>query len=338
MSNSFSPRLSRLLNRYYEDLRNQAELRAKQYRTDILKAHPELSSLEQKLKKLYVADILSIASGQEQDNKQVSTRGRLEIAELKEQIKQYKHKNKITSLYDTPAYQCARCSDKGFLTDGQECVCKRRAIRNVLLKHSRFLPPKAFTFTNFDSSIFAQELTNEFYNGELSVAQVMTKLAERLQKMAQSEELTPYLLYGYTGVGKTYLLAALTNQLLDQGVVALFVTANQLTVLLAQKLKLEASFNPDMQELDQCINDYADIVKAKFLVIDDLSATSMSDDERSLLQELLDLRQAEGGITSATSNSDLAQLTAVFGERIISRLAGQSTAIEIQGVDQRQRK
>jgi len=74
--------------------------------------------------------------------------------------------------------------------------------------------------------------------------------------------------------------------------------------------------------------------KARYLILDDLGAGSLSDCERRYTLELLDTRLNKMRPTVVTSNWSLQEIAERMDDRIASRLAG-FAALELAGNDRR---
>lgn len=131
---------------------------------------------------------------------------------------------------------------------------------------------------------------------------------------------------GPCGTGKTHLAAAMVRHLVTKG-------ANV-------KLMRCADFYRDVRGMfagDALLTESAvlsPLEKARFLILDDLGAGSLSDCERRYSLEVLDVRLNKLRPTVVTSNWSVQEISERMDDRIASRLAG-FMQLELAGRDRR---
>lgn len=109
-----------------------------------------------------------------------------------------------------------------------------------------------------------------------------------------------YYVYGDYGIGKTYLLAAISNKMAKEGYSVCFVNMNRLTK------EIKQSFADKSSSFDELLSK---AMTADFLVLDDIGnerATSWSRDE--VLFPILDYRMEQQKLTCFSSNLSLDKL------------------------------
>ena len=132
------------------------------------------------------------------------------------------------------------------------------------------------------------------------------------------------LLTGDTGRGKTWIAAAITRELILQGLAPLFTTASDLFSLLADSYRrdsFEASF--------------AKIKKLPALIIDDLGVEKTTDRALEHMYGLIDFRYSWEKGTVITSNLSGRDIGERYGTRIMSRIKQSGKAVEVKGKDRR---
>lgn len=132
------------------------------------------------------------------------------------------------------------------------------------------------------------------------------------------------LLFGASGVGKTHLASGLGYSLVEHGVRVRFIAATALVQLL-QKAKAELHLSETLNKLDR----YA------VLIVDDIGYVRKTEQESSVLFELIAHRYERGSliITSNQSFEDWDQLfeDTVMTVAAIDRLVHHATIIHCQG-------
>jgi DNA replication protein DnaC len=131
---------------------------------------------------------------------------------------------------------------------------------------------------------------------------------------------------GPCGTGKTHLVAGIVRQFIFKGVNIAFKRSADF------HREVREMFRPDSPICEAAL--MSTLEKARFLVLDDLGAGSLSDCERRYTLELLDTRLNSMRPTIITSNWSLQEIAERMDERIASRLAG-FAALELTGKDKR---
>jgi len=216
-----------------------------------------------------------------------------------------------------PAYQCPLCRDTGIMTEnGQKrpCICVSEKTKRQ--RKERFLSfPQ---YSDFDDELFADKE---------QLASAM-RLRAFLQDYAQHFPDNPrpnLLLFGNTGLGKTFFLGCLTRALSEKGVRADYIPAYALFESFHKQHLGEGAV---MQKLS----------RLPFLAIDDLGVEPMYRNITiEYFNELIDLRYKAKLPTATATNLNPSLLTERYGERIASRLLDQTfcDVIGLRGKDLR---
>ncbi len=131
---------------------------------------------------------------------------------------------------------------------------------------------------------------------------------------------------GPCGTGKTHLGAAIVRQFITKGVNVKLVRCADFYRDVREMFKSEA------QGAESAI--MSPLEKARYLILDDLGAGSLSDCERRYTLELLGTLLNKMRPTVVTSNWSLQEIAERMDDRIASRLAG-FAALELAGNDRR---
>lgn len=132
------------------------------------------------------------------------------------------------------------------------------------------------------------------------------------------------IFYGSFGVGKTHLLAALCNALIEKGETPRFATSPNLFTAIQQRIRNN--------------QDYNDIIvsaaTSKLLILDDVDKAKWSEFREEIYFAIIDTR-VNRGLPTALSTNRLTELASFMGGAVASRLSIGQLAVEMKGEDQR---
>jgi DNA replication protein DnaC len=137
-------------------------------------------------------------------------------------------------------------------------------------------------------------------------------------------------LYGPPGVGKTHMVCAILRKMTELPVRVLFHNANDFL----EEIKKEFENGIDYEARDVGVFEEAKKLKG-ILFLDDLGVEKSTEWSRERFCSLINHRYEEMLPTIFTSNCDLDILSARMGQRVVSRIIGMSTVLEIGGQDRR---
>lgn len=145
---------------------------------------------------------------------------------------------------------------------------------------------------------------------------------------AMREQGTGLLLCGQVGTGKSFLAAAIANELINQGTPCLMTNFSRIISRVSEK------FGGDQKYLD-------DLNRFDLLIIDDLGAERDSDFTWEKVMNVIDARYRAGLPIIITTNlgpKDFADRGDIRRQRVFSRLKEMCICLEIKGEDRRGRK
>lgn len=158
-------------------------------------------------------------------------------------------------------------------------------------------------------------------------------LSDGLQKkIASLPEDKGLLLWGTTGVGKTYCMCALMREFLLAGKKAQRISYEMLC------LQLRDTYKPDPINTELSI--IQPLIAVPKLFLEDVGTTVSGDSQESdfglrTFLVLLDQRIEDGRATFITTNKSVEQLSRSFDARVASRLQQACDVIHLTGPDRR---
>lgn len=239
--------------------------------------------------------------------------------------------------YLEPHYLCADCSDTGFI-GREKCHCFRQAIVDMLYSQSNVR--QAILRENFDT--FSYQYYPDDYIDEsvrmTPLENMRRVVADAKQFVADFDTATDNLLiYGNTGVGKTFLTNCIARELIMTGHTVIYLTAFELFDILERR-KFSRPENAEDDEYSEAANQFSHIRDCDLLIIDDLGTELNNAFISSQLYQCINERLLGRKATVISTNLSFEQLKSNYSERIFSRITGSYTFLKIVGGDIRIRK
>ena len=212
--------------------------------------------------------------------------------------------------YLAPVYRCPICRDQGLIGEPvrESCICLKRAYRHLLRERIGLLSDKQETFSTFDPELFSdQPLPGRNY----SQRELMEMYRETCRKWADTYPDAPWrdlVLTGKSGLGKTFLLRAMADRLIERDINVLLISAYNLIEMTRR------GFFANDDSADE-------LLEAEVLMIDDLgSEPLMQNVTVEQLFNLLNERRNRGLSTVLSTNLDMNEFRSRYTERLASRL------------------
>ena len=317
--------------REYDARRLKSHRDLEERRRQVYQQIPELSEIDAELSrgsvecaKRSLAGDTSALSGLRQKNEELS-------AKKEKLIVSYGY----PADYLSPRYLCSDCQDTGYIGD-VKCHCFKQAIVDLLYAQSNVR--HAVGKENFQT--FSYQYYHEDYIDETThqtplanIKRVVEAAKAFVQNFDDSSD--NLLIYGSTGVGKTFLSNCIAGELLASGHTVIYLTAFQLFDILEHYKFDRAGQNSDYDETE---NRFAYILGCDLLIIDDLGTELNNTFVTSQLYLCINERLLGRKSTIISTNLSFEQLKSNYSERIFSRIASSYTFLKIVGGDIRIQK
>ncbi len=241
-----------------------------------------------------------------------------------------------------PAYQCAACSDTGYVRKNsifEKCTCYKQLLISHLFTQSNLTLAKTENFSTFDESYYSEEINDCKYGIRISPRENIRRIRQRsinfIQNFASPDEKNLFF-SGPAGVGKTFMSNCIAMELLNKGVTVLYLTAPMLFNTINEYRK--KSFKDDDYEDEM----YKEIFEAELLIIDDLGTESPSAARYAEFLNILNTRQinnlSKPCKTIISTNIGTKELYEYYDERNASRIIGCFDMFRFVGEDIRRLK
>lgn len=243
----------------------------------------------------------------------------------------------IDPAYHQISYTCPLCQDTG-MRGRERCSCYRKVLIPLLSANANLRALEGISFDRFDDSLFSDQPDPVRYQSDLSPRQQINGLRQACLRFVADfdrPETRNLLFVGKPGTGKTFLMACIAHDLLDQGRSVLYMPAPQLFESLQEYRTLLASFNPDDIRLERASALHESLMTCELLLIDDLGTEAGAAARYADLLTVIDGRALPGLRTIISSNADPSTLRDTYDERLLSRLVGGFAVYRFFGEDVR---
>lgn len=291
-------------------------------------AFPELEELDRQIQLLSIKLSKLFLANPENLNEQVLMLKK-ELENLKTKRKNVFETNNIPENYLDIKYECFKCKDTGYLEDGKKCSCLNKQIINNLYSMSNMTHMLSKeNFNTFDINIFSNET---YKNEKLTPKQNMYYILEISEDFCSNFNDTSMnlLLYGSTGLGKTFMCNCIANHLLSKEVSVLYQTAFSLFETVENH-----KFNKQNETEENRIN-YNMIFDCDLLIIDDLGTEVGNSFTNAELFNIINERLITNKRIIISTNLSLEQLRDTYSERITSRVFNNFVPLKFYGEDLR---
>lgn len=312
---------SRLL-REYEETRARHLHEQKQRRDHIYETLPEFAALDRQIAESSVSAARAALDGDAAALDRLADTNR----EISEQKQALLRSAGYPADYLELAYTCPDCQDTGFL-GREKCHCFKQALTFALSEASTL--PHLLEKENFSTFSFS------YYDDRTADSTLQLTPRENMHKVVADanrfveefdEKNRSVLIYGNTGVGKTFLTNCIAKALLDTAHHVVYLTSHALFEAF-EAHRFDHGEQPEQSSL------YHYIFHSDLLIIDDLGTELSNSFTNSMLYTCINERQLHGKSTVISTNLSLEQLRDRYSERIFSRITGNYTLWKLIGKD-----
>lgn len=215
---------------------------------------------------------------------------------------------------------CKNCNDTGFVGE-RLCACAMPLYLALVKQDSGIIRIPKVTFDD-----------NRAADTDCRQSKQLCVLYDKMREFCDrfSDTRVKFiLLTGQSGVGKTTLAYAVANALLEKGVSVCFVTAFEFNNLMLRYHTTNVSARSQYMDF---------LLDCDMLIIDDLGTEPvLKSVTKEYLYNVVDTRLVNGKKTMVTSNLNLEELMARYGERTVSRMTNKTYSLtkELLGDDLR---
>ena len=289
----------------YEQIRLANEREEQRRREQIMAEQPEIRALVLEREELVFGTLKRLLKGPEEAG---NLPERMETISAK--IREKLQEKGFPGDYLAPVYRCPVCRDTGRTGDPvrEPCACLKKAYQQKLRDKIWLSSQNEETFETFDLNVFPDE---KIPGQDFSQRNLMKLHLATCRKWAEEYPDSAYrdlVLTGGTGLGKSFLLHAMAERLIERDINVLLISAYSMLEILRK-----AYFDNERNS--------SELLDADVLMIDDLgSEPLMQNITVEQLFNLLNERQNRRLATVISTNLDMARFRERYTERIASRL------------------
>lgn len=321
----------REVKREFEGLRARAEENQTARREEAYKKAPRLREIDRELGEIGLSLARLALSGDTAS----AANARIASDALKNERLALLSQKKIKDDYTAPKFSCKKCSDTGYIkkpgTGSVACACLKQRLINEYYSLSNMRDVlREENFDTFDISLFSTKIIEKEGLSPRANMETNHRIAVTFVQNFNSD-FQNLLLYGETGLGKTFLSHCIAKDLLDAGHTVLYLTVPRLCkVIEASRFNRDTLSAPD--EMLEAVDE------ADLLVLDDLGAEISTVITSAALFDIINQRLLTRRPTVISTNLSLNALEAQYSERIVSRFMGHYQTVKFFGEDIRVKK
>jgi DNA replication protein DnaC len=234
--------------------------------------------------------------------------------------------------YLSPLYFCNDCKDTGYI-NGEKCHCFKQAIVNLLYSQSNIKSViQRENFETFSYNYYPDDYVDKATSS--TPLDNIKKVVGACKGFIKTFDSTynNILLYGNTGVGKTFIANCIAKELLDSSHTVIYLTAFQLFDILEKNKFNKKADNYTVED------QFNYILNCNLLIIDDLGTELNNSFISSQLYLCINERHLNQNSTIISTNLSFDDLSTHYSERIFSRITSNYMLLKIVGEDIRLKK
>lgn len=314
-----------IIMRAYEQKQLRNRDRQMRRYEEVYNAIPNLREVENSISALSVQKARQLLEGERSALSSLKE----EIQVLIEQRRRLLIEGGFSADYLEMTYECPDCKDTGYI-DNCKCHCFKKATIDLLYAQSNLKNilqrENFYTFKlNYYSKNYVDAKTGRTsFDIAKDALQTCHDFTDHF-----SEQFQNLLLYGDTGIGKTFLANCIAKELMDQTYSVIYFTAFELFDIFA-KSKFQKDESADAM--------YEHIFDCDLLIIDDLGTELANSFTVSQLFLCLNERILREKSTIISTNLSLESIVDLYSERTFSRITSHYTMLRLAGDDIRIKK
>ena len=313
---------ARLEERRLRRQEGQATLRESLYRDA-----PQVAGLDRRLRET-VPQVISAAFRKGEDPQKALSILRRENQTLQEERQRLIREAgyRPEELEDRPV--CPLCNDAGW-RGASMCRCLRSLCAEEQIRElSSTLNMGMQSFSRFRLDYYEDTLWPAYGRSPRQNMEKVLAVCQSFAKKPGQGGLRNLFFHGGTGLGKTFLSAAIAREVSEGGYSVVYDTAGDIFARFE-----EQKFSRDADDVQRARDLTRKYLNCDLLIIDDLGSELTTPFVQSALYQLVNTRLAEGRFTIISSNFSIDDLRRRYTPQILSRLEGEYEPLPFFGQD-----
>lgn len=307
--------------RGYELKRGIAEEKKYQEIQNVYKNFPKLMEIDKKINFVGFESMRNILKSP-QNSKIIKENFEKELSELKVIRDNIIKENNINPDYNKPDYECKKCNDTGYLSDGKRCECFERELVRINMENAKI---GKMSQTDGFSSFSLEYYKDEKDSDGQSPKDNMRYCIETAKNFCDNFDDADYnlLFYGNTGLGKSYLSGIITTELIKKGKKVKYIRAAKMFSDYDEYKFHDYSKKEEIEEL----------YNSDLLVIDDLGSENITKNSIAFLFELVNDRLLNEKKILINTNLAMNEFSKAYTVRLTSRIYESFKIFRFEGND-----
>ena len=318
-----SSTIKRLLGEY-EKIRTENQREGQRREQEIRQGFPEIEALLEERRDRLTGSIRAALQGRAVDVEILQTGMR----ELNGKIRAELTKAGYPEDYLQPIYRCPVCRDTGYVGEPvhELCACMKQRIMDEENRGERKGGLGEHSFEQFNLSAFPDDTIPGRRRSQREHMRLILRSAQRYAEDFPDNEKPNLIFFGAAGLGKTFVADCIAQRIMERAYLVRRVTAYRLCEIM-RKNQFDGSEGRAAEG----------VMESDLLMIDDLGTEPQTKNTSVYLFQVLNERNMNGRHTIISTNLNPEKMSAMYEERVISRMMDCriTTAIEFYGRDLR---
>lgn len=212
--------------------------------------------------------------------------------------------------YMENVYECSICKDAGFV-NGKMCSCAKKELQKNMFEYSNIAPSlMKISLDDFVLDYYSDVPNEDGYKPRDRMWFILAKCKEFINDF-EKDDVKSLFFFGNTGLGKTFLSAAIAKEVSAKGHSVLYFSAKQ---LLSMMTEYDFGRIPEKKQLCESV------FTADLLIIDDLGSEQQTAYSISTLFDIINSRLLNGKKMIVNTNLAPRDLHTLYSDRIYSRI------------------
>lgn len=312
----------------YEKTRD-LKIKELEYRKEMVNERvPEIQKIDEKLAMTGI-NISKLIMANPSDSKKLLAELKHETNRLQKEKAFLLTENNMPLSFLELEYQCNLCKDTGFVEGSKKCQCYMQKLIDRTYEMSNISKIlERDNFENFNMDLFSKEIENGEEISPYDNMQEILSTAEGFVHNFRNKTTSNLLLFGTTGLGKTYLCSCIAKALIEKGHLVVYQTSFQIAEIMeAYKFGNKTDTNIKRK--------YDLLFNSDLLIIDDLGTEMTNTFTTVEFFNVLNNRLMNEKRIVISTNLTPGELVNIYGERIASRVLSSFEPLKFMGSDLR---